>query len=250
MRGSVCKGSFPPIMSAWPKLIYIGEKFIFLVAVLALASVILLHRQAFVPLLYPVIRDVQLQGRFVHIERMHVDRLVRDSIGRNFFSIDLQTIKRAVETLPWVKHARVTKTWPHTLSVTIEEHHAEAQWREDSLISSESVVFHPGGAIEQRLPILYAPQGREAVALAKYREAKELLEPADIGRIEALVEDPLGAWRMLLANGVLVRIGDIDWERRLRRFVVVWKSELREQSHRIRYVDLRYSDGCAVGWKS
>ena len=250
MRSGICDKGPVPAASVWAKLVYAGEKLVFFAAVSALAGVIFINRQAFVPLLSPVIEDVRLQGQFVHLERLHVDRLAQDSIGQYFFSIDLQAIQRAIEALPRVKHARVIKVWPRTLSVTIEEHRAEARWGTDALISSESVVFRPGRTTDRHLPLLYAREGRETVTLARYREAKRLFAQVGAPGIEMLAEDPLGEWRIQLAGGISVKVGDTDWERRLQRFAVVWQSELREESERIRYVDLRYSDGCAVAWRS
>ncbi len=250
MRSGVCERGFVSAASAKSQLVCVVERSVYFAFVLVLASVIWLNREAFGHLLFPVIEDVRLEGQFVHLDRLSVDRLARDSVGRYFFSIDLQAIQRSIEALPWVKHARVTKVWPRTLHVFIEEHQAEARWGEDALISPRAVVFRPAGAADQHLPTLYAREGRGASTLARYREAKELFAQAGVSRIKTLSQDLLGAWVILLSNGISIRVGDMHWERRLRRFVALWQTELSEKSDRIRSVDLRYLNGCAVAWKN
>lgn len=243
------KKTFGVAPSSTARLLRAAERLVFSVALLTLAGILFFHRDSLTPLLYPTIRDVQLQGRFVHIERLHADELVRNSIGEYFFGIDLHAVKRRIENLPWVKSVSVTRIWPYTLNVTIEEHRAEARWGEDALISSEAVVFNPPGAGGEQLPVLYAGTGMEAMALARYREARELLAAAGLARIMALGEDASGAWGLLLDNGVFVRIGDIHWHRRLKRFVTAWQSGLNRKADQVRYVDLRYPDGFVVAWR-
>lgn len=232
------------------RLFRAGEKLVFLALLLVLASVVFFHRGSLALLLYPTIRDAQLEGRFVHLERSHADGLVRSSVGEYFFDIDLYAIKQEVENLPWVKYVSVSRFWPHTLHVIVEEHHAEAWWGENALISSEAVVFNPPGVGVGQLPMLYASSGMKSRALEKYREARELLAGAGLAGIRELGEDPSGSWGLLLGNGVSVRVGDIHWQLRLKNFASAWQSVLSREADRIHYVDLRYPDGFAVAWKT
>ena len=225
------------------------ERVIFVVIVLALIASVFIYRQQWMPMLFPPIKQVQLQGQFIHIDRLQIERLVQANIGVHFFDTDLHALRQSLEAIAWIKHAFVKRVWPQTLHVEIEEHHVEAHWGTRDLISSEAVVFTPEHFTDEGLPILYASVGKESIALKKYREANNLLEIAGVGTIKMLAEDRRGMWKFLLNNGIFVKVGDVDWMRRLQRLLDAWRGGLSDKSSQIRCIDLRYFDGLAVAWK-
>src|SRR5690606_22158407 len=88
----------------------------------------------------------------IQIEPMQADTLnyvstasVRATIaGRvagNFFTIDLDETRNLLETVPWVRHARIRRVWPDTLSVQLEEQQPLALWNEDQMINTWGEAF-------------------------------------------------------------------------------------------------------------
>ncbi len=226
------------------------ERAAFVFAVAALIAAAFMHRHHWAPLLLPQVKHVQLQGRFIHIDRLEVEQLVQNALGEHFFDADLHALKLSLEALPWVRRARVARVWPQTLHVEIEEHDAVARWGVDALLSAEGEVFRPAERpADAGLPLLYASSDAAPTALSRYRRARELLAGDDGAGIKAFGEDRRGSWRLLLDNGVLVKVGDGDWDARFRRFAAAWSGGLSAQATRIRCVDLRYPDGFAVAWK-
>ena len=69
-------------------------------------------------------------------------------------------------------------------------------------------------------------------------------------RIAALRLDERGAWEMDLDSGVTVRLGRRDVEERLGRFIRTASQVLAHRLTEITYVDMRYSNGFAIGWRS
>jgi cell division protein FtsQ len=61
-------------------------------------------------------------------------------------------------------------------------------------------------------------------------------------------EDTRGSWVLKLANGIKVKVGRQEHERRLRRFIVGYSNQLVGQVKKIDTVDLRYTNGFAVKW--
>ena len=52
-------------------------------------------------------------------------------IKGNFFTADLEEVRVAFESVPWVRQAAVRREWPNKLIVVIEEHKPLGTWGED-----------------------------------------------------------------------------------------------------------------------
>ena len=57
------------------------------------------------------------------------------------------------------------------------------------------------------------------------------------------------AWELSLSNGVQIRLGKRDLEKRLTRFCKAWPAVFADKSEQLSSVDLRYARGMAVQWK-
>jgi len=65
----------------------------------------------------------------------------------------------------------------------------------------------------------------------------------------ALTLDARGALNLTLDNGVQVRLGRQQIESRFERFMLVAAKLVSQRAADIAYVDMRYGNGFAVGWK-
>lgn len=63
--------------------------------------------------------DVDGNARATRDSIVHLSGLVE---GQNLLSLDAKAIERMIEAHPWVKNANVTRTFPRSLSIEIEEH--------------------------------------------------------------------------------------------------------------------------------
>jgi cell division protein FtsQ len=69
-------------------------------------------------------------------------------------------------------------------------------------------------------------------------------------RIAALRLDARGAWEMELDSGVTVRLGRRDVDERIDRFIRTTSQVIAHRLSDITYVDMRYSNGFAIGWRT
>ena len=69
-------------------------------------------------------------------------------------------------------------------------------------------------------------------------------------RIAALRLDERGAWEMDLDSGVTVRLGRRQVDERIDRFIRTVSQVIAHRMSEISYVDMRYSNGFAIGWRS
>jgi cell division protein FtsQ len=196
------------------------------------------------------IQSVSIVGRFERVSPTQVQRAVRESAqGRGLIRVDLHAVRDAVRVLPWVDTVSVQRLFPRALVVSIGEQIAAARWDGGGLLNMRGELF----AADPRhtppeLPLLSGPEGSQAQLVQRYLDMRGRL--ADVGmRITALSLDPRGAWQMDLDNGVLVRLGRKDVDGCFNIFMDTAAKIIAQRPGDIAYVDMRYANGFAIGWR-
>lgn len=87
------------------------------------------------------IKAVELEGETSHISTVHFKRSLGNTISGNFFDIDINAIRQAALSAPWVKDVSVHKVWPDRIRIEIKEHKALALWEDGRLVSVDGVLF-------------------------------------------------------------------------------------------------------------
>ena len=165
-------------------------------------------------------------------------------------SADLDAVQRAVEILPWVDHARVQRRWPNSLHVVVVEQVAAARWGESGLLNSRGELFVKSAThVPPELPRLSGPEGSEATVAHRYLLAQGRMLEAGM-RIAAVRLDARGAWELDLDNGLTIRLGRLQVEERLERFIHTASQVVARRANEINYVDMRYSNGFTIGWRT
>jgi cell division protein FtsQ len=197
------------------------------------------------------IRTVQVTGRFQHVAPQTVERLVAGKVrGEGLLTVDLAAVTRAIHTLPWVAAVSVEREWPHGLSVLIVEQVAAARWGADGLVNDSGVLFATGVRhAPAGLARLSGPDGSEAEVTRRYLAMQRRLAPSGF-TVTALRLDARGAWQLDLSNGVAVRLGRSQVDERFDKFISAALGIVEHRAGDISYVDMRYTNGFAIGWKS
>jgi cell division protein FtsQ len=196
------------------------------------------------------IRVISMDGSFQRVSPGQVEKAVAPFTQAGFMSANLDLIQRAVEAVPWVDHARVQRRWPNSLHVTVVEETAAARWGESGLLNTRGQLFVREAAhVPAELPRLSGPEGTEAQVAQRYLSAQGRMLEAGM-RIAALRLDERGAWEMDLDSGVTVRLGRRDVDERFDRFIRTASQVISHRLNDITYVDMRYSNGFAIGWRN
>lgn len=196
------------------------------------------------------VESVVVVGRFQHVLPTDVERAVKaETRGASVLNIDLDRIRATVESIQWVDKASVRRAWPRGLEVSITEQVASARWGEKGLLNTRGELFvRAAHYIPPELPQLSGPEGTEAAVAHRYLAIQGRLIEAGT-RLIALRLDARGAWEIDLDNGVTVRLGRSQVDSRFETFM---NSALRFVGPRagdISYVDMRYANGFAIGWR-
>ncbi len=150
----------------------------------------------------------------------------------------------------WITRAS-QRRWPNSLHVTVTEQTAAARWGESGLLNTRGELFVRAAS----------PRARGAAALERsgghasrrWRSATCPLQGRMLEagmRIAALRLDERGAWEMDLDSGVTVRLGRRDVDERIDRFIRTASQVIAHRLTEITYVDMRYSNGFAIGWRN
>lgn len=196
------------------------------------------------------IQRVVVTGRLQRVSAMDVEKVVRSHLGAaGLVTVDLAQISRGLNTLPWVANAAVERSWPRGLRIVITEQTAVARWNNSGLLNSAGELFVSDSRfMPPELPWLTGPVGSEAEVTHRYLGSQGRLTEAGM-RLAALELDARGAWSMTLDNGVVVRFGRERTDERFERFIQAASRLVTQRATDIAYVDMRYGNGFAIGWK-
>ena len=237
----------PHVLNALADLLFL----VGLAALLAVGAVWLVR----VPTL--PIREVVFAQELQYVRRLEVEQVLPGALKGNFFSVNLDAVRGALEKLPWIRRAEVRRIWPARLEVRVEEHRPAARWEvegapaHNEMVNTFGEVFaaNLSPAEAGRLPVLHGPVGTAPDLLKRYEEWREAFRP--LGQRPVAVQlSPRLSWQLRLENGMAVELGREQPKSpvggRLARFIEVYGETVGKRDPLPAVVDLRYPNGFAL----
>jgi len=196
------------------------------------------------------IQTIAIEGRFQRVSPIEVEQSVKQRVrGVGLISVDLRTVRRSIETIPWVDTVSVQRAWPRGLRVFVTEQVAAARWGANGLLNTRGQLFvSQARHIPPELPELSGPNGTQGEVATWYLATQGRLAEAGM-RLTAVRLDARGAWEFDLDNGVTVRLGRRDVDARFDRFLAAALKLVGTRAPEIAYVDMRYTNGFSIGWR-
>ena len=122
---------------------------------------------------------LEVEGDVARVPVERVKQAVEPVIRGNFFTEDLDEVRRAAETVPWVKRAVVRRVWPDGLRIAVETYSAFAVYEDGRLVDPDGVLFSANPDERDNpsdpLPNFYGPAGQTAQIARYYREFSRAL---------------------------------------------------------------------------
>ena len=195
------------------------------------------------------VNKIRVHGAFVNVDEAMLHRAVAGVVAGGYFNVDVERVREEVEQLAWVSEASVRRVWPDTLSVSVVEQQPIAVSKKLGLINSKGDVFRPlKKVIPNSLPVFEGSKNLNKLMLSKYYEMNTLLESIE-RKITYLKIDDRHAIELKLDNGLKVVLGRGDSVHRLERLLRIYTKILASRVNDIEVIDLRYTNGMAIGWK-
>jgi len=203
------------------------------------------------------IRQVVVAEPLQHVRRAEVEQALAGNLRGNFFSVNVEAVRQALEQLPWVRRAQVRRLWPARLELHIEEHKPVARWEENraagrnELVNSHGEVFAALLAEKEALalPQMYGPTGTAPDLLKRFAEFSATLAPVGLKPAQ-LNLSPRLAWQLRMADGMVIELGREQAKApvatRLQRFVEIYPGAVGNRPQPPAAVDLRYPNGFAM----
>ncbi|HEY9460754.1 MAG TPA: cell division protein FtsQ/DivIB [Paralcaligenes sp.] len=217
---------------------------------------------------YFAITQIQIEpmrsGSLNYVSATSVQATIAGRLIGNFFFVKLDDARKLIETVPWVRHARIQRVWPNTLRVQIEEQQPLAYWNDNQMINSWGEAFSANqGELpdDLELPHLNGPANSERLVVQRYAELARWFAPLALS-VANITLSPRYAWEVELSDGVRLnlgrdpaadvadphgRSGALPFAARIERFVQEWPILAHRLGGRaISSADLRYSNGFAI----
>jgi len=196
------------------------------------------------------IRRVLVEGPFQRVSPPEIEAAVAEAVKGRLATVDLDAVRGRIERIEWVDVAVVRRSWPDALRVAVTEQVPAARWNDTGLLNARGELFLRNARyVPPELPLLEGPEGTEQQVAQLYLDAQGRFTEAGL-RLAGVVLDERGAWELVLANGVRVRLGRLEIADRLERFLVVAGPLVAQRPAEVRYVDMRYTNGFSVGWNA
>lgn len=173
--------------------------------------------------------DAVTTGMGLKVRQVHVTgaspeaaAAVRAAVGihadQPIVSLDLAAVRDRVQTVGWVKEARVVRLLPDTLIVDVKEHDRLAVWQvggKAHVIDAQGIVIP--GADAGRYPRLPLVVGKGADQAASDVLPLLAQRPRLMARVDALVRVDERRWDLRLKDGALIQLPAVDQESALIR---------------------------------
>lgn len=231
----------------------VGHRMLILVATfLSVATISLLAvDQLYQPQAF-AIDQLKIKGKFRYMDPNEIQTVVLERPIGNFFSVDLEDIKRRIETLPWVQYAQVRREWPDALQVSVGEHRPVMRWQKDQWVNaSGEVIDVPNVTVNVKNPIVLSGNEDDAqlilhnAFLWQKRLSKDGLD------LRGVSLSGSHAWTLAIHHALSdstfdLLLGRTSANLRLERFRSLFDKRFSNANQRLHKVDARYPDGLAI----
>lgn len=193
--------------------------------------------------------QLEVRGEFQHLAVEDVRTAAAPFLATSFFAADVTALRDAVAQLPWVASVRAERRWPGAIAVRIEERVPFARWNQDGLLDAQGRAFTPRASeAPTGLPRLGGSPGHEMEVAQAWRRIAPVLEGTPL-QLLGLQLDARGEWSAHTASGIELHFGQVTPDERLPTLTGAVRKTIGPNWDRVRVIDLRYTNGFAVGWR-
>ncbi|MDO5530832.1 cell division protein FtsQ/DivIB [Sutterella sp.] len=148
---------------------------------------------------YVRLKRLEMEGDTAKVPLVRLKEAVEPVLeGRSFFTVNLEEVRTAAETVPWVKRAAVRRIWPDRVIVRVEVYEAVAQYEDGRLVSIEGKLFAANpdeGAEAGALPSFSGAAEEVPEILRRWRRFSSLFSGLPF-RITEIALSDRGGWSL------------------------------------------------------
>src|SRR4051812_41209892 len=148
------------------------------------------------------VREVSVSGNQT-LSSYHVAAVAKAPMGRQLARVDLAAIQARVETLPAVKSASVSRSWPHTIAISITERTPVAVVDRGAglqAVDSDGVLFGRYTTRPDDLPLVHTNPDVKADALAEAARVVTSLRSDIAAKVDLVEVETIDRIRLELSS--------------------------------------------------
>ena len=187
-------------------------------------------------------------SELINVNKDDISKNVKYLYSKSFFDIDLNYLKNKLEKIEWIRKINVRRSYPNEIIIDIEEHTPILIWNNKMYINIYGEKFNVS-KIDKNIPMLISDESRINEVFAYFKLFNEKLSSRKLDfKITKIMENEIRSLTISLSSGINIQLGSKDVNNKILLFFEIYKSLNTRDLNKIRYIDMRYSNGFSVGW--
>ena len=187
-------------------------------------------------------------SELINVNKDDISKNVKYLYSKSFFDIDLNYLKNKLEKIEWIRKINVRRSYPNEIIIDIEEHTPILIWNNKMYINMYGEKFNVS-KIDKNIPMLISDESRINEVFAYFKLFNEKLSSRKLDfKITKIMENEIRSLTISLSSGINIQLGSKDVNIKIPLFFEIYNSLNTRDLNKIRYIDMRYSNGFSVGW--
>ena len=168
---------------------------------------------------------------------------------KSFFTMDINYLREKIEKIDWIKNVNIRRSYPDEVKIYVEEHIPVAIWNNDYYLDEFGKIFSANN-INSDLPLIISRSSRNNIIFKYFTLlTKSILDNKIDEKIIKIQENEIRSLSVFFLSGLKVEFGSSNITDKINIFFKAYKTLNSSDLKKIRYIDMRYSNGFSVGWK-
>lgn len=193
-----------------------------------------------------MLQEYRILTPLKQLKSEQVDQVLQPYIGQEFWRLNLSSLHAKLLQLDWVYKATVTRKWPGTLAVSIEEQNPIVRWGDDALLNQNGDIFYPRSIKPFQGYVILSGEDKNSKDLLKHLVAFQKSFGKLGWLIQSIEQQVDSSWLINFMSGTSVRVGYKNWQAKIDLFIEAYPKIKRSLRKQAKLYDLRYSNGLSL----
>ena len=169
--------------------------------------------------------------------------------SKSFFNVDINYLQSKIENIDWISSANIRRSYPNEIIIFVTEHIPIAIWNNKNYLNQYGEIF-TANKKNNKFPILISKNNKNKI-IFEYLSlfSNDLIRHNINEKVLKIIEDDIRSISVILSSGITIKLGSKNVKEKIDIFFKVYQTLNSSDLSKMRYIDMRYSNGFSVGWK-
>ena len=169
--------------------------------------------------------------------------------SKSFFNVDINYLQSKIENIDWISSANIRRSYPNEIIIFVTEHIPVAIWNNKDYLNQYGEIF-TANKKNNKFPILISKNNKNKI-IFEYLSlfSNDLIRHNINEKVLKIIEDDIRSISVILSSGITIKLGSKNVKEKIDIFFKVYQTLNSSDLSKMRYIDMRYSNGFSVGWK-